>query len=300
MTAVIHLQNLSKSFGNHEALQACDLRVEKGTIYGFLGENGAGKTTTIKLMVGLLKPSTGQIHLFGESLQGHQHALMKRVGALIEAPSYYRHLSGYDNMLILAKLRGLNPAWILKALGTVGLTEVAKAKVKTYSHGMCQRLGIAMAILGEPELVILDEPTNGLDPEGIRDMRYLIQSLPKQFGTTVFISSHLLAEVEQLAHQVGILKQGRLLFDGDLGALRAQARPSIILRTSQIARAVAVLRDYPTLIDEDRQIIEVEAPPTKIAAITQSLVTAAIPILEIKEHQPNLEELYFQLTQAAS
>lgn len=298
MSPVIELKHLSKRYGSKQALQDVSFLVEKGSIFGFLGENGAGKTTAIKLIVGLLKPNQGMIHLFGKARHQHPKGLMRRVGALIEAPSLYRHLSGQDNLRILARLRGLDQSWIDKALDTVGLTAVAKSRVKTYSHGMCQRLGIAMAILGEPELVILDEPTNGLDPSGIRQMRELILSLPQRFGTTILVSSHLLVEIEHMADRVGILQRGKLLFDGDLPTLRAKAKPAIHIQTNQLEAAEKALTGYVCRLDHSNQRIEIEASQQDIARINQTLVAASIPITEIKAHQPSLEDLYFQLTQA--
>lgn len=296
MVAAIKLNDLSKQFKENKALSQLNLTIESGQVFGFLGENGAGKTTTIKLILGLIKADGGSIELFGQNLNKHRTRLMGRIGSLIESPSYYPHLSGLDNLRILAKLRAIDPKFMAQALKTVNLLDAAHKTVKTYSHGMKQRLGIAMAILGEPDLVILDEPTNGLDPSGIRDIRQLILSLPKRFGTTVFVSSHLLSEMEQMVDRVGILKKGRLLFNGPLTELRAKASPYILVKTKQIAQAAEVLGRYKLETFPHLGNLHIQAGSDEIQNINQTLVSSHVAVLEIREVVPSLEDLYFELT----
>lgn len=295
MAAAIQVQNLTKTYGSKTALEGLSLIIEPGQIFGFLGENGAGKTTTIKLLLGLIHPSAGEIQLFGCSLTRHRSQLMRRVGALVEAPSYYGHLTARQNLRILALMRGLPEATIGKALDTVGLGEVLDVKVNTFSHGMCQRLGIAMAILGEPELVILDEPTNGLDPSGIRSIRQLIKRLPEQFGTTVLVSSHLLVEVEQVATQIGILKQGALIFEGTLNRLREQVASFVQIQTQNPHLAAEILGSNGFEFNLEDGLVKVKASASEVDTLTRLMIAGDIPIQGIRAEAPHLEDLYFKL-----
>ena len=210
----IETLGLRRAFGSVQAVDGVDLKVPRGGVYGFLGPNGAGKTTTIRLMLGLLRPQAGRIALLGEAMPKSALQVMGRVGALVEQPSSYPHLSARENLSILARMRGLDGRAVEEALTLVKLGDAAGRKVKTYSLGMRQRLGLAQALLGRPELLILDEPTNGLDPAGIREMRGFIRELPAAWGVTVFLSSHLLSEVEQVATHLGVIRRGRMVFQG--------------------------------------------------------------------------------------
>ena len=216
----IETKNLTRTFNNKTAVDSIDLRVPTGSIYGFLGPNGAEKTTTIRMLLGLIKPSAGEICILGKSRAEQRQNILGEIGALVELPSLYPHLTGWENLQITALLRNVSKERIDEVLGTVGLQEARDKKVKEYSLGMKQRLGLAQALLSSPKLLILDEPTNGLDPAGIREMRELIIALPKQFGTTVFLSSHLLHEVERVATHIGVLHHGKLIFQGPIGEFR--------------------------------------------------------------------------------
>lgn len=220
---IIETKNLTKGSGNQMRVNKLDLAIPEGCVYGFLGPNGAGKTTTLKLLLGLIKPTDGAITFFGQKMTEQSRlSILKHTGSLIESPSYYGHLTGLENLQIMAKLKKVPAAEIEKVLHTVRLYEQKDKKVKQYSLGMKQRLGIAMALLGNPRVLILDEPTNGLDPAGIQEMREFIKDLPMTHQMTVIVSSHLLSEVEQMADMVGIIHHGELVFQGTMATLEAQ------------------------------------------------------------------------------
>ena len=219
---ILEIKNLSKKSGSSYRVKNLSMSIPKSCVYGFLGPNGAGKTTTLKMILGLIKKDAGEIKMFGEDVSSKNLlALLHKTGSLIENPGGYPHLSGLENMQIIAKLKGVNETEIEKALKTVRLYEQKDKKLGAYSLGMKQRLGIAMALLGDPKLLILDEPSNGLDPAGIMEIRNLITSLPKERGMTVLISSHLLNEIEQMADYVGIIHKGQMLYQGKLSELES-------------------------------------------------------------------------------
>ena len=219
MQTVITTKGLCKAYGRQFAVDHLDLAVPEGCVYGFIGPNGAGKSTTMKMLLGLIHPSAGQVTLLGQPMNAQNRlALLQKTGSLIESPAGYGHLTGQENLEIVADLKGVPRKDIARVLDIVHLTGDKYRKVREYSLGMRQRLGIAQALLGSPQLLILDEPTNGLDPAGIQEMRALIAGMPDACGATVLISSHLLSELEQIVGQVGILNKGRLLFQGPLRA----------------------------------------------------------------------------------
>lgn len=222
-TNIIETDSLTKGVGSQTRVNHIDLRVPEGCVYGFLGPNGAGKTTTLKLLLGLLKPTDGTITFFDQKMTGQNRlSILKHTGSLIESPSFYGHLTGLENLEIVAKMKKIPAKEISNVLQTVRLYEQKDKKVRQYSLGMKQRLGIAMALLGNPRVLILDEPTNGLDPAGIQEIREFIKNLPVLRQMTVIVSSHLLSEVEQMADMVGIINHGRLIFQGTMAALEAQ------------------------------------------------------------------------------
>lgn len=219
---ILEIKNLSKKSGGSYRVKNLSMSIPKSCVYGFLGPNGAGKTTTLKMILGLIKKDAGEIKMFGEDVSAKNLlALLHKTGSLIENPGGYPHLSGLENMQIIAKLKGVNESEIEKALKTVRLYEQKDKKLGAYSLGMKQRLGIAMALLGDPKFLILDEPSNGLDPAGIMEIRNLITSLPKERDITVLISSHLLNEIEQMADYVGIIHKGQMLYQGKLSELES-------------------------------------------------------------------------------
>ena len=223
MNYILETNHLSKQSGKTYRVHDLSMAVPKKCVYGFLGPNGAGKSTTLKMILGLVHPSQGSIKLFGKVMNSaNRLSILRQTGSLIENPGGYGHLTGLENMQSIQKLKGVNEAEIASALKTVRLYDQRDKKLSNYSLGMKQRLGIAMAILGNPKLLILDEPTNGLDPAGIQEMRQLICSLPKERNMTVIISSHLLSEIEQMADQVGIIHHGHMLYQGTLANLETQ------------------------------------------------------------------------------
>ncbi|MCM1430642.1 MAG: ABC transporter ATP-binding protein [Muribaculaceae bacterium] len=220
---IIETNGLTKSYGGFTAVSDLSLHIPKGAVYGFLGPNGAGKSTTMKMLLGLTKPTGGSFTIDGKSSPGNRTEILKSIGSFIESPAFYGNLSGEENLLILQKILGLPRSSVADALALAGLTRFRKRPAKKYSLGMKQRLGLAMALIGRPPILILDEPTNGLDPVGIHEIRNLIRSLPKQFDCTVFVSSHLLSEIELMADDIGILNRGRLLYEGSLEGLKRDA-----------------------------------------------------------------------------
>lgn len=243
---IIETHNLTKSYPGFTAVSGINLHVPKGTVYGFLGPNGAGKSTTMKMFLGLTKPTDGSFVIDGKQFPANRVEILREVGSFIEAPAFYGNLTGEENLDIVRKILGLPKSSVSEALELVGLTQYRKRLAKKYSLGMKQRLGLASALIGKPPILILDEPTNGLDPVGIHEIRTLIRSLPQQFHCTVLVSSHLLSEIELMADNIGILNHGRLLFEGTLDGLKfnaaAQGYPTDNLEDTFLA-----------LIDADNQ-----------------------------------------------
>src|ERR1700743_3647139 len=224
---VISTEGLSFNFGNQQVVKSLSLQVPEGSIYGFLGPNGAGKTTTIKLLLNLLKTDQGSIHVFNKELQSNRISILSQIGSLIEQPAIYGHLSGKENLMNRALLLQVSESRVDEMLTLVHLKDAANKKAGKYSLGMKQRLGIALALLSDPKLLILDEPTNGLDPNGIIEIRELLIRLVSQYKKTVFVSSHLLGEIERMATHVGIIDRGELLFQGSIGDLQAISQPQV-------------------------------------------------------------------------
>ena len=221
---IIETQNLTKTYGDFTAVSNLNLHIRKGSVYGFLGPNGAGKSTTMKMFLGLTKPTSGNFHIDGKTYPSDRVSILKEVGSFIEAPAFYGNLTGEENLEIIRKILGLPKSSVSDALELVGLTQFRKRLAKKYSLGMKQRLGLAGALIGRPPILILDEPTNGLDPVGSHEIRTLIRSLPQEYDCTVLVSSHLLPEVELMADDIGILNHGRLLFEGTMDDLKKNAR----------------------------------------------------------------------------
>ncbi|MFD0589652.1 ABC transporter ATP-binding protein [Paenibacillus sp. GCM10027627] len=294
---IIETSGLSKRYKGRYAVSHLNMKIAKGEIYGFLGPNGAGKTTTIRMLLGLIKPSGGNIELFGQSLHRHRLSILRRVGSLVEYPSYYGHLSATDNLEAIRRIIDAPKGRISEVLDIVGLGKEARRPVKGFSLGMKQRLGIASALLGSPELLILDEPTNGLDPAGILEIRELIKAMPKEHGITVLISSHLLSEIEQMAGTVGIIRQGELVFQDKLSVLQQQAKGEVALRVSEPNRAAAALSAAgiaAAKLDGDWMTIA-ETNDTSVARAVRELVDGGHDVLRVEERRKSLEELFLQI-----
>lgn len=220
---IIEAENLTKIYGGYPVVSNENLHIRSGSVYGFLGPNGAGKSTTMKMLLGIIKPTSGSFTVNGMSFAKNREKILKSVGSLIESPSFYGNLTGEENLDIIRKILGLPKSTVDEALDTVGLTQYKNRAAKKYSLGMKQRLGLAEALIGKPPILILDEPTNGLDPVGIHEIRTLVRSLPEKYDCTVLVSSHLLSEIELMADDVGIINKGRLIFEGSMGELKSYA-----------------------------------------------------------------------------
>lgn len=291
---IIETKNLSKSFSNELSVGSLSITVKENEIYGFLGPNGAGKSTTMKMLLGLLSPSGGEIKLFGNTLKNNEMELLKNVGSLIEEPSYYSNLTGYENLKLVQKLLKLPKENIDKVLQIVKLEKQKDKLVKNYSLGMKQRLGIALAIIKFPKLLILDEPTNGLDPSGIHEIRELIKSLPKDYGMTVIISSHLLSEIEQMATTIGIINHGKLLFEGSIEELEEDER--YLFETDNDDRARFLLLESGFKISNSKELILEETNKNYISSGIRLLVEEKINIYQVRKIQKTLEEKFLELS----
>ena len=297
--AVLRTTGLTKRYGRLVAVADLDLEVRPGQVYGFLGPNGSGKTTTIGMILGLLHPDGGRVELFGLDARAHLPKLLRRTGALTEAPAFYPHLSGRANLRIFAMLSGgIPPRRLDEVLDLVGLLGRAGSKVRTYSLGMKQRLALAAALVHDPQLVILDEPTNGLDPAGMREVRQLIRNLG-EMGKTVFVSSHLLHEVEQTCTHVGILKQGRLLAQQPVSELLREGQ-ALELRVTDGEAAARVLGelDWVTAVTREDDRLVVQAPLPRAADISRTLAEHSIYLSELRPHENTLEEFFLEVTGA--
>ncbi|MED4730940.1 ABC transporter ATP-binding protein [Aneurinibacillus migulanus] len=274
-----------------------NLKVPQGEIYGFLGPNGAGKTTTIRMLLGLIKPTRGEIIIFGKELSENRIPILKRVGSLVESPSYYGHLSGRQNLKVLARLLQLPDKRIDEVLDLVRLTKNAQRPVKGYSLGMKQRLGIAAALISRPELLILDEPTNGLDPAGIQEIRELIIQMPKEYGVTVLISSHLLSEIEQVATYVGIIDQGKLVFQNSMNELRKLSQRNIHVEVNQPIEASLLLQKQGWKVSIEDNILSFPSiTHEQTASIVKELVLHRFSVYRVVEHKKSLEDTFLELT----
>ena len=298
-SSIISTSHLSKKYGSVLRVNDLDLRVPEGCIYGFLGPNGAGKSTTLKMILGLVRPTAGDIAVFGELMtRRNRLAILKQVGSLIESPSYYGHLSGEENLRIVQTMRGVPEKNSREVLEIVRLTDAKDKRAAHYSLGMKQRLGLAAALLGYPRLLILDEPTNGLDPAGIQEMRELIKELPQRFGMTVVVSSHLLAEIDQMADHVGIIREGELVFQDSLTALHSRSKHHLALRTTDNLHAQAILRERRLHVSEgeDGYLVLPLLNDDTTAALAELLVTQSIGVLRLEERQKSLEDIFLELT----
>lgn len=295
---IVQTHALSKKLSRRWAVNQVDLTIRQGEIYGFLGPNGAGKTTTIRMLLGLMKPTKGTIRIFGKQLGKHRIEILRKVGSLVEYPSFYGHLSAYENLEAVRLIRNAPKSSIDNVLEIVRLTKDAKRAVKGYSLGMKQRLGIATALLGQPELLILDEPTNGLDPSGILEMRELIKSLPKEHGITVLVSSHLLSEMEQMATQVGIISRGELIFQDSIHTLRKQAKSHIRMQVNDGEEAWKLLLANGIPCEQtDEHTLKLPDPDNlQIAAAIRVAVQHGISVYRVEEQKKSLEDIFLKLT----
>lgn len=296
---IIETNQLTKSYKKSYSVNQLNLKVLEGSIYGFLGPNGAGKTTTIRMLLGLTKPTHGNIKIFGKNLVGNRESILGQIGSLVEAPSYYGHLSGYRNLEILTTMLNLPKSSIDEKLKLVGLENDKDKLVKNYSLGMKQRLGIAAALINNPKLLILDEPTNGLDPSGIQEIRNLIKEMPKKYGITVLVSSHLLSEVNQLATHVGIIDKGQLIYQDTLANLQHYGEPKLHIELSEARKACHFLKKYnwdADLVSEEKIALNFVSR-VQTAQILEQLIYKKHAIYTVNEVRKSLEDIFLTLTE---
>ncbi|MDM5186752.1 ABC transporter ATP-binding protein [Bacillus sp. DX4.1] len=299
MSAIIKTTNLTKIYGSQKSVDNLNINVNQGEIYGFIGRNGAGKTTTIRMLLGLIKPTSGKIEIFGEDFFQNQKEILRRIGSIVEVPGFYENLTAKENLLINAKIIGIHKKnAIEEALEIVGLEHVTKKLVGKYSLGMKQRLGIARALLHYPELLILDEPTNGLDPIGIKEMRKLIKSLSQERNITILISSHILAEVEQLVDHMGIIHEGKLLEEIALDTLRKTNRKYLEFQVNNDNKAAMLLENQFHISDyevHDEGNIRVYSHFGQQGQINKTFVQNDIEVLKIMMSEDRLEDYFTKL-----
>ncbi|MDB5125682.1 MAG: yxlF 5 [Mucilaginibacter sp.] len=298
---VISTEGLTFNFGNQTVVKSLSLQVPEGSIYGFLGPNGAGKTTTIKLLLNLLQTQEGSIHIFEQELKQHRIQILSQIGSLIEQPAIYLHLSGKENLLNRALLLQISEQRVDEMLDLVHLTDAAHKKAGQYSLGMKQRLGIALALLPDPKLLILDEPTNGLDPNGIIEVRELLIRLVTKHNKTVFISSHLLAEIERMATHVGIIHHGELLFQGSIKELESLSKPLVQIEAEDPVDAANFLtRNNFTVTEVNEHHLFVPfTSKQEMAEINALLNKNSYLVYSINKQQKDLEKLFLDITQNA-
>lgn len=303
MSTVIEVRGLRKVYGDFVAVGGLDCTVEQGDIYGFLGPNGAGKSTSIRMMMSLITPTAGTIKLFGQPLETHREAILRRVGAIVERPDFYNYLSARRNLELLGRLSGADVSTkaIDRVLGIVGLADRAASKVKTYSHGMKQRLGIAQALLHNPDLIVLDEPTTGLDPHGMKDMRDLILALASDHKKTVFLSSHILPEVELTANRMIIINRGKAIVEGTVQDLLNAGKLRVTIGVSDAPAAAALLAAVP--LSHDVQVADsaliVMLERSEIAPVVHHLVQHGVAVDSVVPVR-SLEEYFLSITKEAA
>jgi ABC-type multidrug transport system ATPase subunit len=299
---VLRTVGLSKRFGKRWAAKDLNIEVHRGDVFCFLGPNGAGKSTTIRMILTLLMPTAGSIEIFGKNLYKNRHAVLSQVCGIVEKPDFYLYLSAYKNLEILGSMtRSVRKEEIMEALDVVGLKSRAFEKVKTFSHGMKQRLGIAQALLTEPELIILDEPTAGLDPQGMKEVRGLIKKLASEKQMTIFLSSHLLSEVELVATRMAVINRGELIAQGSVSDLLDKEPMEYSIQVSPLDSAIELLRKLPwveVLSAEDGKI-ELRVEPGHASELNRFLVSNHIEVLSFYPHR-TLEDFFLKITEGTS
>ena len=299
MPAVIEVQNLTKQFKEVRAVDDLSFTVQQGDVYGFLGQNGAGKSTTIRMLLTLVKCTTGIINIFNKNLHTHREEILSKVGAIIEKPDLYKYLTAYENLSLFAKFSGVNvpTGKIMEQLEMVGLADRANSKVKTFSQGMKQRLGIAVALVHNPELIILDEPTNGLDPQGIADIRNLVIGLSRNFGKTVVISSHLLSEIELMANRILIIDKGKKIVEGSADELLDPAKTIVEIDTTNNTLAIQKLTvsNWNNFLLQGSGKLQFQCSRDQIPILIKDLVEMNVDVLSVQPRH-SLENYFLSLT----
>ncbi|MGC8230210.1 ABC transporter ATP-binding protein [Pseudobacillus badius] len=295
---IVVTNDLTKKYKKHTSVEELNLRIERGQIYGFLGPNGAGKTTTIRMLLGLIQPTKGKIEIFGKSLKKNRLPILERIGSLVESPTYYGNLTGRENLEVVRRLRSLPEQRVDEVLSIVRLTKAAHRLTKEYSLGMKQRLGIATALLSRPDLLILDEPTNGLDPSGIQEIRELIKGLP-QSGMSVLVSSHLLSEIDQMATQVGVIHNGKMIFQDSIEQLRQRRKPLLKVGVNDVMEAKAILQGKGITTGGEKEFLWFDrTEPSFVSEINALLVQSGLSVYRLEEVKRSLEDIFLELTGA--
>ncbi|MNK47952.1 putative ABC transporter ATP-binding protein YxlF [compost metagenome] len=300
MEHILKTTNLTKTYDKHVAVNQMNMSIGKGEIYGFLGQNGAGKTTAIRMMLGLVKPTSGDVEMFGEKITKNSFKAFERVGAIIETPGSYKNLTAYENLDIHRRLMGISAKSLIEeTLDLVGLLEVRNRRVGKFSLGMKQRLGLARALLHQPDFLILDEPTNGLDPQGIKDIRHLLLDLAKRRDITILVSSHILSEIEQLATRIGIIHQGQLLEQMDMEQLRQKNQHYLEVTVSNDQQAAFILQEKLGIVDytiTELGRIRIYERMDESMGINRALIENGVDVAELMLSKGNLEEYFLELT----
>lgn len=300
---ILSTEGLSKRYGSRWAVKGLDLKIPRGEVFGFLGPNGAGKTTTIRMVLGLITPSSGSVHINGLDIHKDRLNALGSIGAIVETPAFYGYLTGRENLRLLGSITGgVDEKRLDEVLELVGLAARAGDKVKGYSQGMRQRLGIAQALLSRPDMIILDEPTNGLDPSGMREMRGLIGDLAREHGITVFISSHMLFEVETVCTEVAVINNGTLVAQGTVSELLKKESVWLEVRVSDKALAKKILSglEYVLAVEEDERQLRAHVGVQKVAEINRKLVEGGVEVSALIPRAESLEEFFLKLTGGAS
>jgi len=302
MNTILEINHLSKKYKDINAVDDLSFSVNSGDVYGFLGQNGAGKSTTIRMMLTLIEPTSGEINIFGKPLNKNRHEILSNIGAVIERPDLYKYLTAYENLKLFAKMSNINVTHklLMDQLDMVGLSDRSKSKVKTYSQGMKQRLGIGIALVHNPDLIVLDEPTNGLDPQGIADIRHLIIKLSTEMGKTVVVSSHLLSEIELIANRMIVIHKGKKIVEGFVKDLLDPSKTLVEIETADNEMATSILKNsvFATKVVDNNEKLHLTINKSDISSLIKFMVDANVQIIAVTPRH-SLEDYFLSLTKTA-
>jgi ABC-type multidrug transport system ATPase subunit len=302
MNTILEINHLSKKYKDINAVDDLSFSVNSGDVYGFLGQNGAGKSTTIRMMLTLIEPTSGEIKIFGKSLNENRHEILSNIGAVIERPDLYKYLTAYENLKLFAKMSNINVTHklLMDQLDMVGLADRSESKVKTYSQGMKQRLGIGIALVHNPDLIVLDEPTNGLDPQGIADIRHLIIKLSTEMGKTVVVSSHLLSEIELIANRMIVIHKGKKIVEGFVKDLLDPSKTLVEIETADNEMATSILKNsvFATKVVDNNEKLHLTINKSDISSLIKFMVDANVQIIAVTLRH-SLEDYFLSLTKTA-
>jgi ABC-type multidrug transport system ATPase subunit len=302
MNTILEINHLSKKYKDFIAVDDLSFSVNRGDVYGFLGQNGAGKSTTIRMMLTLIEPTSGEINIFGKPLSKNRHEILSKIGAVVERPDLYKYLTAYENLKLFAKMSNINVTHklLMDQLDMVGLADRSESKVKTYSQGMKQRLGIGIALVHNPDLIVLDEPTNGLDPQGIADIRHLILKLSTEMGKTVVVSSHLLSEIELIANRMIVIHKGKKIVEGFVKDLLDPSKTLVEIETTDNDFAKSVLKNsaFAPMIEANNDKLHLTINKSEISTLIKIMVESNVQIIAVTPRH-SLEDYFLNLTKTA-